>query len=313
MKMYGRAVEVAERIIDAFKKGPENLPKALAPIFIRRNDDVPCRKWSWHNQLLVALSGTSDARGMRQWGNVGRKVKRGSKAIWILAPCIKTVKEKNAKGEEEKKNVIYGFKGVPVFAVEDTDGKPLPGNEHYDDWVRNLPLLEVAEAWGVRVGTYSGEGSGALGYFQFGSRGHAIMLGVQNLSTWAHELVHAADERLTKIAGDRSIAEIVAELGSAILLESIGCSYDADLGGAYAYIQRFAESGGKPPVRACIDVLHRACNCVALILDTARQANADTGKDAITPVLDPENGDDEQPMLPSQNLAFHTSSYIYGQ
>ncbi len=272
MKMIGRAAEIAQRIVDAFKE-PGNLPKALAPIFIRRNDDVPCRKWSWHNQLLVALSGSSDARGMRQWDTVGRKVKKGCKAIWILAPCIKTIREKNDKGDEEKKNIVYGFKGVPVFAVEDTKGKSLPGNERYDEWVRNLPLVKVAEGWGIHVGTYSGENKSALGYFQFGTGRKAIMLGTENLSTWAHELVHAADHHLTKLVDDRNLLEIIAELGSSILLEAIGYSYEADLGGAYAYIQQYAEAAGKPPVRACIDVLDRACSCVALILDTAEKAD----------------------------------------
>ncbi len=271
MKMRGKATEIAQRIVDAFKE-PGNLPKALAPVFIRRKDDAPCRKWSWHNQLLVALSGTSDARGFRQWDAVGRKLKKGSKAIWILAPCMGSVKEKDENGDEAKRNVLYGFKGIPVFAVEDTEGKSLPGNERYDEWVRNLPLLEVAESWGVHVGTYSGEGKSALGYFQFGTGRKAIMLGTENLSTWAHELVHAADHRISKLTDARPLLEIVAELGSAILLEAIGHSYDADLGGAYAYIQRYAETAGKPPVRSCIDVLDRACSCVALILDTAEKA-----------------------------------------
>ena len=100
----------------------------MAPIFIHRNDEnVPCRRWSWHNQLLTVLSGTSDARGMKQWNNVRRKVKRGSKAIWILAPCLKTITEKDDNGQDRKRNILYGFKGTPVFAVEDTEGKTLPG------------------------------------------------------------------------------------------------------------------------------------------------------------------------------------------
>jgi hypothetical protein len=271
MKMIGRATNVAEQIIEAFKE-PKKLPKALAPIFIRRNDDVPCRKWSWHNQLLVSLYGTTDARGIRQWSSVERKVKRGSKAIWILGPCIKTVKEKDENNEESKRNVLYGFKGIPVFAIEDTEGKALPVDDHYDTWVRSLPFLEVAESWGVHVDTYTHEGDAPLGYFRFGSRGKSIMLGTENLSTWAHELVHAADHRISKLEDTKPILEIIAELGSAILLESIGFSYEADLGGAYAYIQRYAEAAGKAPVSACIGVLDRACNCVALILDTAEKA-----------------------------------------
>jgi hypothetical protein len=271
VKLFGRAEETAQRIVDAFKT-PEALPKALAPIFIHRNDEnVPCRRWSWYNQMLTVLSGTSDARGIHQWNTVGRKLKKGSKAIWILGPCLKTIREKDDNGEEVKRNVLYGFKGIPVFAVEDTEGKPLPGNEKYDEWMQNLPLLEVAQSWGIHVGTYSGEDKNALGYFQFGTDKKAIMVGVENLSTWAHELVHAADHHLTKLTDDRNMLEIVAELGGAILLECLGRSHDADLGGAFQYINRYAEATGKPPVKACMDVLDRTCKCVSLILDTAEQ------------------------------------------
>ena len=93
MKLYGtNTATVAERILDAFRN-PERLPRALAPVFIHRQDDVPCRKWSWHNQLIAALSGTTDARGMKQWNAAGRKVAKGSKAIWILAPCVKKIRD----------------------------------------------------------------------------------------------------------------------------------------------------------------------------------------------------------------------------
>lgn len=270
MKYFGRAEEIAQKIVDAFKE-PGKLPKALAPIFIKRNDDIPCRKWSWHNQLLVALSGTSDARGMKQWNQIGRKIKRGCKAIWIMGPCVKNVTEENESGEESKKSILYGFRGIPVFGVEDTEGEPLPGKEQHDAWVRNLPLVEVAENWGIHVDTFSHEGKDPLGYYRFGGSQKAIMLGTENLSTWAHELVHAADAQLTKFAGSSAIHEIVAELGSAILLECLGHSHDADLGGAYAYITRYSEQTGKPTVRCCADVLDRACNCVTMILETAEK------------------------------------------
>ena len=64
MQFYRKAESAATRILEAFRTG--NLPEALAPIFIRRKDNLPCREWSWSNQLLVALSGHSDARGYRQ-------------------------------------------------------------------------------------------------------------------------------------------------------------------------------------------------------------------------------------------------------
>jgi len=117
MNLYGKHTnEVANRIVEAFRH-PEKLPKALAPIFIRRKDDIPCRNWSWHNQLIVALNGTMDARGIKQWRTVNRHLKKGCKAIWILAPCLKTVTEEGDRGSDERRQVLYGFRSVPVFEI----------------------------------------------------------------------------------------------------------------------------------------------------------------------------------------------------
>ena len=270
MRMYGRAEEVGQRIVKAFQE-PDKLPAALAPIFIHREDDVPCRRWIWHNQLLVALCGTVDARGIKQWNQAGRKVRKGSSAIWILAPCVKKITEKDDLDVEKERQVIYGFRSVPVFAVEDTKGDPLPDkDDKYDSWAAQLPLMDVAESWGINVGTFSHGGDDPLGYYRYASTGgQAIVLGVENVATWAHELVHAADHRITNLKGEKWHKEIVAELGGAILLECLGMSYDADLGGAFTYIEQYARDAGMDTVRACIQVLDRVCNCVKLILDTA--------------------------------------------
>ena len=67
-QFYGKAAQAATRILEAFQSG--SLPKALAPVFVRRKDNVPCRAWSWSNQLLATLYGHSDARGYRQWESV---------------------------------------------------------------------------------------------------------------------------------------------------------------------------------------------------------------------------------------------------
>ena len=212
MKLYGQHTQaVADRIVEAFRN-PENLPAALAPIFIHRSDDKPSSQWSWHNQLIVALSGTVDARGIKQWNQAGRKVKKGSNALWILAPCVRKIFDKDDSGKERERKILYGFRSIPVYAVEDTEGEALPeGDVRYDSWVRELPLMEVAEAWGINVGTFSYQGGNPLGYYRFSSNGNkAVMIGVENLATWAHELVHAADHRLTNLNGEKWHREIVA-------------------------------------------------------------------------------------------------------
>jgi hypothetical protein len=124
-RFYRQAESAATRILEAFQSG--NVPKALAPIFVRRKDDVPCGAWSWSNQLLTAPAGHSDARGYRQWQQVGRHVKKGEKAFHILVPLVgKKVVEDPETGEPEERTYIRGFSSAPVFGLDQTEGEPLP-------------------------------------------------------------------------------------------------------------------------------------------------------------------------------------------
>ncbi len=264
-----KAEAAASRILDAFQSG--NLPKALAPIFINRRDNVPCRSWSWSNQLLTALSGYSDARSYRDWQKVGRQVKKGEKSFHILEPCPRTfTKRDKDTGEEKKVTIVKGFKAGPRFGVEQTEGDPLPGPDpKIASWLENLPLVDVAKKWGLSVDAFNGQNASYLGMYR---HGQAIALGVENWSTWAHELVHAADDQagtITKAHGQQPDNEIVAELGGAVLLEVLGHDSDSDRGGAWEYIKRYAEKAKLDPVTACQRLLNRVCASVALILDTA--------------------------------------------
>jgi len=77
---------VLNTILKAFESG--DIPSAVAvatfPI-----PDIPSTQWSFSNRTIQIISGTSDSRGYRQWLEVGRQVKKGSKAIYILVPCLK--------------------------------------------------------------------------------------------------------------------------------------------------------------------------------------------------------------------------------
>ena len=266
-KYQRKAAEAAQRIMQAFQEG--GLPKALAPVFIHRADNVPSRQWSWNNQLLAALTGTSDARGFRQWQKVGRHVKKGEKSFHILVPLKGKKERTNSAGETETASFIYGFGSCPVFGVEQTDGDPLPPPDPaVMSWLDNLPLREVAEAWGISVDAYNGRDGAAAGWYR---RGQSIALGVENLSTWTHELMHAADDKLGNLleVGQHWRSETVAELGGAILLEMLGHETDSDRGGCWEYVKHYAETVKIEPVTACQRVLKRVCDAVALILDTA--------------------------------------------
>ncbi len=274
VKFYGKAETAANRIVSLFKSG--SVPEALAPVFIHRRDHVPCRAWSWSNQLLTALAGYSDARGFRQWEQVGRRVRKGEHAFHILGPCSRKVKVRDDEtGEERERLAVYGFKSIAVFGLSQTDvsdADKWASASHEDreaqHFIDALPLVSVARAWGLTVETYNGRDGGALGRYRGGS---GIALGVENLATWAHELVHAADDRLGHLTerGQHLDSETVAELGGATLLQCLGRGHDADVGGCWQYVQAYATRAKKPTIAVCERLLRRTCEAVALILDTA--------------------------------------------
>jgi hypothetical protein len=267
-KFHGKAEQAVQAILDAFASG--TLPKALAPIFIHRKDDTPCRKWSWNNQLLTALAGHSDARGFRQWQAVGRCVTKGQKSFQILSPM--TGKREDKKTGETK-SFVFGFRSTAVFGLSQTEGKELAEDVDAAKWLDALPLVEVAKSWGLSVESFNGQKNRALGWYRRGDSGKAIAVGVENLSTWSHEPLHAADDRLGALVerGQHWKSETVAELGGAILLEILGHETKSDRGGCFEYVKAYAKDAELEPIQACQKVLKRTCDAVALILDTAEQ------------------------------------------
>lgn len=270
MDFKEQAQAAAQVILDAFEQG--TIPQALAQVFIHRTHDVPARRWSFSNRLIAALHGHFDARGFRQWKAVGRYVKAGERAFHILVPRTITAKEDDdERGIQPGDSIVIGFLSAAVFGYSQTDGEPLPGEEEEARFIESLPLIEVARAWDIEVVTYSGSGSGTLGYFTHSGQ---IGLGVRNPSTWAHEMIHAADLRQATInrgRGQQLDNEIVAEFGGAVLLECLGLSTESDRGGAFEYIQSYCRQHERSLMSAVTELVDRTCNCVALILQTANE------------------------------------------
>ena len=269
MKLSPKAAEVADHILEAFRSGA--VPQALANLYIRRHVDSPCRAWSLTNRLAIALAGHYDARGFRQWADVGRNVKKGSRATYILAPMkVKAREDDPDRGIEAGDTIVIGFRAVPVFGYLQTEGDPRPGMEDTAQFIDALPLVEVAREWGLSVEVYHGDRSDFLGIYQHGT---GIALSVANLSTWAHELIHAADDRLGNLTPQgrtaKLDAEVVAEFGGAILLECLGNTVESDRGGAFAYIDHYAREHEVSVITVCTDLLARTCAAVDHVLAVA--------------------------------------------
>src|SRR5690606_22473309 len=115
-----KASAALSRIVQLFST--TQLHKTVATVYIQ-TAGRPCEKWSIGNLLLMYLAGTSDGRTYAAWKRVGRNVKRGAKAFYILEPRLITkVKTDPDTGEpvlHEGKPVTYpvlaGFRPSPRF------------------------------------------------------------------------------------------------------------------------------------------------------------------------------------------------------
>jgi hypothetical protein len=252
--MNNKVNEVLGLILKAFEDG--QIPEAVAhSTFPPAN--VPMNKWSFMNRTLVFLSGTSDARGFRQWQDANRFVKKGSKAIYILVPIIKKKKE-----EDEEKTLLYGFRTAPVFKVEDTDGEPL---DYEQLELPELPLITKAEEWGISVKAVPGN---YRYYGYFSPTRQEIGLASKDECVFFHELVHTAESRLIDLkTGQDPLQEIVAELGAEALCHLAGKSGSKYLGNSYQYISEYAKKLNLSPYQACLKVLSRTEKALNLILN----------------------------------------------
>jgi antirestriction protein ArdC len=103
-------------------------------------------KYSFGNQMLISMQNpaASHVAGFKTWQSLGRQVRKGSKAIYILAPC-KSKKTVTTGGKDEEKPFIW-FRSVPVFDVSSTDGEALPEWYHSlgDDTLNIFNRLKAA-------------------------------------------------------------------------------------------------------------------------------------------------------------------------
>ena len=283
MKNAERIKSAISGLIDMFRTGeiPDKIAIATNPKF-----DVPSSKWSLNNRLIQLVHGTFDSRGIKQWRKAERKVKKGSKAIYILAPrefksykceCGKVLHTKeieeskcsSCQEEINKDGIIIGiiFKGVPVFRVEDTEGKSLP--------YENIPIpqhsfMNVAKAWGIKVKSSPFTGS-AYGYYQ---RGGKIVLASPDEEVFYHELAHVAHHRLGLIRNEAQDPsnEIVAEFSAAALSAMQGRK--SNLGNAYEYLEHYSALKKSTVEKAVLQLISEIEEVLNLVLETEEKSRA---------------------------------------
>ena len=269
-----------DRLFEMFQS--QDFPEQLGwTIIMRRKDDiVPCMKYSLNNIMLLMLAGTRDGRPFSGWLKIGRVPRKGSHAIRLIAPLI--VKEKGENGEADKEKLI-GFRPFNVFAYEDTI--PIEGDfpevKPVDYTPEVIPELSQKIICALRKMGVTIEfrpidlNPGALGYFRqsYNNGKGLIVLAENSPITIAHEgfhYLHSLEENINEV--DDAKAEVVAELGAAILLSYEGVQgYEQQ---SWEYLKRYVKDAqnDKEVISRISSVLNLIEKCIQRLLTAIEEA-----------------------------------------
>lgn len=213
---------------------------------------LDCQSRFYHyssNNVMLILTQRHEATqiaGFNAWKKLGRFVKKGEKAIWIVAPMRYKVADDQKNDDEQQ--VIRGFKWVPVFDISSTDGKELPSvcNKLAGDDPNGLfdRLTAVADSIGFHVENVELDGSvnGDCTYSEKRIRVEVTNSPAQRVKTLAHELAHALLHESFKV---RVLAELEAESTAFIVCKVLGID-SSDY--SFGYVANWAGGGEQATV-----------------------------------------------------------------
>ena len=256
-----------DRLLDMFRD--QQFPAEIGwQIIRRRRGDrrITSDSWSPGNRWIMLACGTTDARGFGQWHQVGRRVKSGSKSLYISAPNTRKISSDDEDDPETARTIVTGFRWIPVFRIEDTSGHPVCTADYTPQILP--PLFDVAAKLGASVKWQPFDGK-ALGRYRPSSK--EIVLSDQTALTYYHEIMHHLDSQIEPIRPGRlAEAEMIAEFGGSVLCSIQGISgYES---GSYRYLQSYAV--GKEPeavLRGIMAIAARVEKLVGIVLDAAER------------------------------------------
>ena len=252
--------------------------------------------YSLNNMLLIAMQ-KPDATlvaGYTAWQkNFGRQVRKGEKAIRILAPTPYRKKMEVAvidpatgqarmnpdgtKATELKEIMVPAFKVVNVFDYAQTDGKPLPTlgvNELTGDVRRYEMFFEALKRSSPVPISFEQIDSGAKGYYHTVDHRIALQEGmsqVQTIKTAVHEISHSLmhskdpkelspeEPRLT-----RNAKEVEAEAVAYTVSQHFGIETSEY---SFAYIAEWSAGKDTPELKASLDRIRQAADELITTID----------------------------------------------
>lgn len=189
-------------------------------------------RYSAGNILLIHLQkpDATHVAGYGTWRRMGRYVRRGEKAIRIIAPVLLKNDEEDRKSSREEadhedgNDEIAAFKQACVFDVSQTEGKTMPALSQTSGNPKQCldKLRSFIEASGIKIAyrepTWSAEGS---------STGGAILIksdlsSAEEFSVLVHEYAHEQLHHDENDIKQRKVRETEAEAAAFVVCHAIG-------------------------------------------------------------------------------------------
>lgn len=243
---------VTDRIISELEKGVVPWRKPWTGVRSGAFNRISKKPYSLLNQMLLRNQG--EYASFKQWSDLGGKVKKGAKSEFVVFWKMQEYQDTNAEGETVKK-IVPLLRYYNVFHISQVEGaEPLPSGlpesdiepieeaeiikENYKSR-ENMEIREVItdEAY------YSPSGD----YIQIPERQQYKAI-EDFYSTLFHEMIHSTGhqsrlDRLESGASARfggesySKEELVAEIGSTMILNQLGIETSKTFSNSAAYIK----------------------------------------------------------------------------
>jgi hypothetical protein len=248
--------------------------------WVRVRSQAGLARLSVSNQLLVALARpeATFVAGFKAWLQMGFAVRKGERAIAIIAPL--PIKDRNRVTAEETGETRMLFKTVFVFdraQVDPIEGRaqaplappsqPLTGDSHAH---LLAPMRSFAESLGFTVAFESIPGQ--TGGWCDSKRRRIVVDADQpttaQLRILVHETVHALGVGYAEYGRER--AEVIVDTATAIACASVGLRVDGE---SIPYIAGWGEDGALEAVTAFASTIDELARRIETVL--ARQLTAE--------------------------------------
>ena len=246
---------VTDRIVAQLEKGIVPWQKPWTGVIEGAYNRMTRRPYSLLNQLMLNEKG--EYASYKQWKDLGGQVRKGAKAeivvFWKVYPVKKTM-----ENGAEKTEMIPVLKYYNVFHVSQVDGveplkkEKLVSHNPIDEAEKIVSAYQDREMLCIRRETSNNAYYSPMGDYIVVPKMEQFVKIEQFYSTLFHEMIHSTGHksRLNRLETSKthfgsesySKEELVAEIGSATMMNKLGIETQRSFKNSTAYIQSWLQA-----------------------------------------------------------------------